>query len=266
MKITQAITSKVNPKVKELVELKDSKSHLFVEGYRIIEEILNLNITPLEVIFTPEAESNPITSKAKSMATNFTSMSSPVFGKISDTDEPQGLAAFFKKPEYKIEDLIKESGEKAIYLILHEVQDPGNLGTIFRTARAAGVSGIILTKKSVSVVNTKLLRSSMGAVLSVPFVDNIDLKDAISYLKNGGISIAITDIKSGQNIFNTEYKLPVCFVLGSEAHGLPADILKKADVLLSIPIVNRIESLNLSISAGILMYDAVKRFNLYNKG
>jgi TrmH family RNA methyltransferase len=265
MKDSQIITSRTNPKVKAFIDLKDSKEHFFVEGYRIIEEILRANLMPVEVIYTSESGLNPITIKAKSMAFNFTSMSSHVFEKISDTKEPQGLAAFFKKPIYKLDDIMNKAGEKAIFLLLHEIQDPGNLGTIFRTARAAGVAAIILTKKSVAVTNTKVIRSSMGAVLCVPFIDDIRINDAISYLKNGRVFIAVTDLKSGENIYETAYKLPVCFVLGNEAHGLPEEILSKADFSLKIPIINDIESLNLSVSASVLMYDAVKRFLLYKK-
>ncbi|OGF46028.1 MAG: hypothetical protein A2452_12440 [Candidatus Firestonebacteria bacterium RIFOXYC2_FULL_39_67] len=265
MKISQTITSKTNPKVKELIEFKNSKEYLFVEGYRITDEILKTNIKPLEVIYTPEAESNPVTLKAKSMAINFTSMSKQVFGRISETEEPQGLAVFVKKPEYRLEEIIDGAGGKAIFLLVCEIQDPGNLGTIFRTARAAGVSAVLLTKKSVSVSNTKVIRSSMGSIFSQPFIENIEPIDAISYLKNGGVSIAATDLKSGSNVFDTEYKLPICFILGSEAHGLPSDIIKKSDFSLKIPIINQIDSLNLSISAAILMYDAVRKFNLYKK-
>jgi TrmH family RNA methyltransferase len=263
MKVTQAITSRSNPMVKELLDLKDSREYLFVEGYRIIDEILKSNLPPFEVVFTPESESNPVTIKAKSMASNFTAFSSQVFEKLSETEAPQGLAAFFKKPSYRMEDLIESSGKKAIFLLIHEIQDPGNLGTIFRTARAAGVAGIILSKKSVSISNTKVLRSSMGCAFTVPFVENIDLDTAISYLKGGGITIISADVNTGANIFESEYKLPTCFVLGSEAHGLPIDIIKKSDLSLRLPILNQIESLNLSVSAAVLMYDAVRRFNLY---
>jgi len=265
MRLAQTITSRTNPKVKELLELKNSKEYLFVEGYRIIDEILNANITPEQVICTPEAESNPITLKAFSKMYNITSMNSQVFKKFSETEAPQGLAAFFKKPSYNINELLQKSGKKSVFLLLHEVQDPGNLGTIFRTARAAGVSGIIITKKSVSVANSKVVRSSMGTVFSVPFTENVELVEAISYLKNKSISIAATDAKNGENVFTSEYKLPVCFVFGSEAHGLPAEVIKKADVNIQIPILAQIESLNLSVSAAILMYDAVKRFSLYRK-
>ncbi|OGF52705.1 MAG: hypothetical protein A2044_03100 [Candidatus Firestonebacteria bacterium GWA2_43_8] len=265
MKLTQAITSRANPKVKELIDLKDSKEYLFIEGYRIIEELLKSNLAPFEVVFTPESESNLTTIKAKSMASNFTAMSSQVFEKLSETEAPQGLAAFFKKPSYKLEDIIESSGKKAMFLLIHEIQDPGNLGTIFRTARATGAAGIILSKKSVSISNTKVLRSSMGCIFTVPFIENMDLDTSISYLKGGGVTVISADVNAGTNIFESEYKLPVCFVLGSEAHGLPVEIIKKSDLSLKLPIINQIESLNLSVSASVLMYDAVRRFNLYKR-
>ena len=260
MKDNQSITSRTNPKVKELLELKESKDYFFVEGYRIIDEILNADFHPQELIFTPKAESNPITPKAKSMSSNYTALSEQVFTKLSDTKEPQGLAAFFKKQSYEIKDLLKKSGKNRLFLLLHEIQDPGNLGTIFRTARASGVSGILLTNRSVSVTNTKVVRASMGSVFTVPFVDNIDLNNAISYLKNSHISIAATDANLGKDLFKTDYTLPICFVFGSEAHGLPDDVFKKADFVLKIPMINKIESLNLSVSAAILMYDAVQKY------
>lgn len=261
MKDSQSITSRSNPKVKELLELKKSKDYFFVEGYRIIEEILKTGLSPFELIFTPEAGQNTITLQAKSNASNYTALSRQVFDKISDTREPQGLAAFFKKPAHDINKMLKTSGKHGIFLLLHEVQDPGNLGTIFRTARAGGVSGIFLTNKSVSLTNTKTIRASMGSIFTVPFVENIELNNAISYLKNSNITIAAADIKSDIELFKSGYKLPVCFVLGSEAHGLPVEVFQKADVVLKIPMVNQIESLNLSVSAAVLIYDAVRRFN-----
>ncbi len=260
MKASQAISSRANPRIKELLDLKTSKEHFFVEGYRIIDEILKAGLTPEELIFTPKAEKDPLTVKARSMAKNSALLSQQVFDRVSDTKEPQGLAAFFKKQSYKINELLNKTGKNRVFLLLDEIQDPGNLGTIFRTARASGVSGIFLTSKSVSITNTKVIRASMGSIFTVPFVDNIKINDAISYLKNSHVTIAAADAKSGLDLFKTNYSLPVCFVLGSEAHGLQEDILKRSDTVLAIPMINPIESLNLSVSASILMYDALKRY------
>ena len=259
MKDSQSISSRTNPKVKELLDLKSSKEHYFVEGYRIIEEILSTGLNPQEVVFTPKADKNPVTAKAKSMAKNYTAMSEQVFDKLSDTQEPQGLAAFFAKQSYDFKELLVKAKKDSVFILLHEIQDPGNLGTIFRTARASGVAGIFLTNKSVAITNTKVIRASMGSIFTVPFVDNIELNTAISYMKNSNVSVAATDAKGGADLFSPDYSLPVCFVLGSEAHGLPEEFLKKADITLKIPMINKIESLNLSVSAAILMYDAVKR-------
>lgn len=185
-----------------------------------------------------------------------------IFKKISDTITPQGILAIVKMNEYTVNDCVnmesKRSNKKnRTFLLLETIQDPGNLGTIIRTAEAAGVSAIFMNKSTVDAYNPKVVRSTMGSLYRVPFVYE-DIKSIIDILKENNIKLLAAHLDGVNYHSDTVYKNDVCFMIGNEGHGLSEEVSKLADEFVKIPMNGEIESLNAAVAAAILMYEASK--------
>ena len=182
----------------------------------------------------------------------------PVMEKMADTRSPQGVMALVKMPSHSEEEIISGSG-KPLIMILEDIQDPGNLGTIFRTAEAAGVTGILLSGGCVDVFNPKVIRSTMSAVFRMPFALCSDLPEAVSKLKDKGIIVCAAWLRGSVPYDSLSYLSGTAFMIGNEARGLTEELAASADEKIRIPMEGEIESLNAAISAGILMYEAYRQ-------
>lgn len=202
-------------------------------------------------------------------------LSDPVFSYVSDTKNPQGILAVVKRLEYTMEDVLgksalkceEKSGEKEKnpenhqirvphVIVLDNLQDPGNLGTIFRTAEAAGATGILLSSDSVDVYNPKVIRSTMGAVFRMPFFYVKDLPAAVKSLSSQGIRTYAAHL-NGKNVYDEEdYTEGCAFLIGNEGNGLRDEVSECADCLIRIPMCGKAESLNAAVAAAVLMFEA----------
>ena len=202
-------------------------------------------------------------------------LSDPVFSYVSDTKNPQGILAIVKRLEYTMEDILgksaskceEKSGEKEKnpqnhqirvphVIVLDNLQDPGNLGTIFRTAEAAGATGILLSSDSVDVYNPKVIRSTMGAVFRMPFFYVKDLPAAVKSLSSQGIRTYAAHL-NGKNVYDEEdYTEGCAFLIGNEGNGLRDEVSECADCLIRIPMCGKAESLNAAVAAAVLMFEA----------
>lgn len=180
-----------------------------------------------------------------------------VFRQMSDTQTPQGILTVLKKPNYTSEEILQ--GDRPLVMVLEDLQDPGNLGTIFRTGEGAGVRGIFLTKTCVDVTNPKVIRSTMGSIYRMPFVyveDVVSLKEA---LKQKEIRTFAAHLQ-GKNAYDREdYTGGSAFFIGNEGKGLTGEAARAADCLIRIPMCGQVESLNAAMAAGILMYEAARQ-------
>lgn len=177
-----------------------------------------------------------------------------VMHKMSTTKEPQGILAISAQRKCDWTDI--ELEKEKIILIIDEIQDPGNIGTILRTALAADVKSIILTKGTVDIYNTKVLRSSMGAIFSLNILTDKTPEEITKFCKSNNYLLTISTME-GASIFqkNISESIPLALVLGNEAFG-PAKIFhQEADIKLSIPMFNTVESLNVAIAAGIFLFE-----------
>lgn len=180
-----------------------------------------------------------------------------VFRQMSDTQTPQGILTVLKKPSYTIEDIL--GGENPLVMILEDLQDPGNAGTIFRTGEGAGVSGVFLTKTCVDITNPKVIRSTMGSVYRMPFLYVEDVVSLKAELKQKGIRTFAAHLK-GKNSYDQEnYQGGTAFLIGNEGNGLTEAAAEAADCLIRIPMCGKVESLNAAMAAGILMYEAARQ-------
>ncbi|MCR5774534.1 MAG: RNA methyltransferase [Lachnospiraceae bacterium] len=171
------------------------------------------------------------------------------FARLADTRHPQGILAVVKQKHYELKDLTGGS----LYIILETIQDPGNLGTIIRTAEAAGVSAVIMNKGCVDIYSPKVVRSTMGSIFRVPFIYSDDLTGTIRQLKEDGIVIYAADL-SGTDMYETAFSERKAYVIGNEANGVSSDMISLADRIVKIPMEGQVDSLNAAVSAAVLMY------------
>lgn len=180
-----------------------------------------------------------------------------VFRQMSDTQTPQGIMTVLKKPSYTIEDIL--GGKNPLVMILEDLQDPGNAGTIFRTAEGAGVDGIFLTKTCVDITNPKVIRATMGSVYRMPFVYVEDVVSLKEMLRDRKIRFFAAHLQ-GKNAYHEEdYTGGTAFLIGNEGKGLTEEAAEAADCLIRIPMCGQVESLNAAMAAGILMYEAARQ-------
>jgi RNA methyltransferase, TrmH family len=182
-----------------------------------------------------------------------------VFRKMTDTLTPQGVLCVVRKRHYSLDDMLKGIGPGSVFLVIEAIQDPGNLGTIMRTAEGAGVRGIILSRDTVDIYNPKTVRSTMGSIFRVPFVYAEDVKAAVLELKAKDVHTYAAHLKGTKSCYEYDYTKPSAFFIGNEGNGLSEELAGLADTYIRIPMEGKLESLNAGISAGILLYEAKRQ-------
>lgn len=267
------ITSTSNPQVKELIRMmKKSRAReeagvFLLEGPRMAGELTGNPQWQKKIvkIYISESYKKKYESEIKKLLNNYNveCLTDSVFAHVSDTKTPQGILAVVKRRYYNIEDILGTDQIKANVLILENIQDPGNLGTIFRTAEAAGATGIIMSSGCVDLYNPKVVRSTMGAVLRVPFLYVDDLPGTAGELKKKGIRIFAAHL-DGKNAYDAEdYRGACAFMIGNEGNGLSDEASACADCLVRIPMHGEAESLNAAVASAVLMYEADRQRRIF---
>ncbi|MGN0393428.1 MAG: TrmH family RNA methyltransferase [Bariatricus sp.] len=258
------ITSTSNARVKRLVNLKkkrksrDEEKVFLVEGIRMFREV---PVKQLEEVYVSESfykkERDTVELVLKGSEVRPEVMSDTVFDYVSDTKTPQGVLCVVRQIEYSLEEVT--AGECPMIMVLDHLQDPGNLGTILRTAEGAGVTGILMDQECVDVYNPKTIRSTMGSVYRMPFCYVEDLKEGICCLKKSGIHTYAAHLEGSQNYEKEDYRKPCAFLIGNEGNGLRKEIADLADIYIKIPMKGQVESLNAAIAASVLMFEAARQ-------
>lgn len=177
-----------------------------------------------------------------------------VFRKMSDTQTPQGVLCVLRQKHYTLEALLTR--ENPLFVILEDLQDPGNLGTILRTGEGAGITGVIMSKDTVDLYNPKTIRATMGSIYRVPFLYVEDLKPVLTELKNKGIQSYAAHLRGTKYYDALDFTEGTAFLIGNEGNGLRTETADLADQYLKIPMEGQVESLNAAIATSILMYEA----------
>lgn len=177
-----------------------------------------------------------------------------VLRKIADTQTPQGIVCVLKQKHYTLEQLITK--KNPLLVVLEDLQDPGNLGTILRTGEGAGITGVIMSKDTVDLYNPKTIRATMGSVYRVPFVYAEDLKQVLATLKEAGITSYAAHLNGTKYYDSFDFRKGTAFLIGNEGNGLQTETAEQADVYLKIPMEGKLESLNAAVATSILMYEA----------
>ena len=181
-------------------------------------------------------------------------LSDKVFSHVSDTKTPQGILCLVRQKRTEFADMLK--CETPFLMVLDNLQDPGNLGTIVRTAEGAGVTGIIMSRDTVDIYNPKTIRSTMGSIYRMPFLYEEDIPALVDRLREKGVKTYAAHL-DGKNYYDEEnYSTGCAFLIGNEGNGLRREVSDKAEVWVKIPMHGEVESLNAAIASSILMYEA----------
>lgn len=255
------ITSVANQKVKQVVAWQSKakerkKDNIFlVEGLKMFEEAPEKSVREVyieETLLEKLEKGSELLSKLERVG--FEVVSSEVFKKMSDTQTPQGILAIVERPTYQFEELLKI--EKPLFVVLEDLQDPGNLGTIVRTGEGAGVSAVFMTKNTVDIYNPKTIRATMGSIYRVPFTIVEDIEEAIKDMKKAGIRTFAAHLDGKDYYDSFSFREGTAFLIGNEGNGLKTSTANAADVYLKIPMEGQVESLNAAIATSLLMYEA----------
>lgn len=287
----EIITSSKNEKLKNISALLSSKKErdkqgLFViEGLRIFQDTLKTAPEYIKDIYVSESflKEHPADvilgdySNSMKKRADMVSLSKPdqknvqiytvkdsVFDSLSKTVTPQGILCTVSKPEHDLKEILslacKNDGSDTLndtqsrFLILENIQDPGNLGTMLRTAEAAGASGIIMSRDCADIFNPKVIRSTMGSVFRVPFVYVEDFTGAVQELKKSDITVYAAYLHGGESMREMQFDKKCAIMIGNEGNGLTDEAVSVADKRVFIPMAGQIESLNAAIAAAILLF------------
>ena len=257
------ITSISNAQVKQVCAYVQKakerrKDHIFVvEGPKMFEEAPADQIYKVYATqsFCDKHTTDGMGTKLKE--TGFEVVSDEVLAKMSDTKTPQGVLCLVKWPEYSLDDLLLR--KNGVFVVLEDLQDPGNLGTIIRTGEGAGIAGVIMSGNTVDIFNPKTIRATMGSIYRVPFVYVQDMAEAIKRLKKADIAVYAAHLKGEQYYDVFDYTKGSAFLIGNEGNGLKEETALLADTYVKIPMAGQVESLNAAISTTLFMYEAARQ-------
>ena len=258
------ISSLSNMQIKNIIQLQKKgrerkEQGVFVcEGIKMFEEARAFKDGRIVKAYVSEnfyEEQNQIGKQFEDVP--YEVVSEQVFKEISETMTPQGILAIVKQPEYSLEDMIQDVDARL--LLLEDIRDPGNLGTMIRTAEGAGFRGIILSKGCVDMFNPKVIRSTMGAIYRVPFIYAENFIDTLAELKKHHVSIYAAHLDGACDYDTISYENKIAILIGNEANGLSEESAAISSRCIKIPMEGNVESLNAGVAAAILMYEVYRQ-------
>ncbi|HEV7521525.1 MAG TPA: RNA methyltransferase [Candidatus Angelobacter sp.] len=257
------VSSRQNALVKDLRKALSqaeptAEGYLALEGVRTIEEAIRSGLR-FQAVFFSEAGSAHATRLLPQIGSQVEILLLPdeVFVSAVSTESPQGVAALVKLRPHKFEDLM-EPGADPLLVGVAGIQDPGNLGTIIRSAEAFGARAVLVGEKTVSHFNPKTVRGSAGSLFRQPIL-RVKLGESITALKQQGVRVLATSSHKGKPLQDADFTGAAMIVVGNEGAGVPPEILSLTDELVTIPHSPRVESLNAGIAASILLYEAARQ-------
>lgn len=256
------IQSKDNLLIKDTKKLKEKKyrkdSNMFlVEGFRFAEEALDSDFEVVNIFISARGElkyeNSPVKNKLQKN-TKVYSISDSLFKSICDTEHPQGIMAVVRNKPVAIK------YDHGFYMLADKIQDPGNMGTIIRTAHAAGALGVLITKGTVDIYNEKTLRATMGSIFKIPILFDEDLS-LVQKLRKEGFKLVTSSLDTDKNFYDIDLKEKVIISVGNEGNGISGEVYDISDLKIKIPMPGGAESLNVAVAASIMMYEVVRQKN-----
>lgn len=257
------VTSLSNPIVKDIKALSDKKHRdetrsFMAEGLKLVIDALELGFEIRTLVYAKNVKEKPqvVQCATKTVARGglVLEVSEKVLSSITRRDNPQMVVGIFTQRWTPLRDLKPKTGET--YVALDRVRDPGNLGTIIRTADAAGASGVILVGEATDPFSMETVRATMGSVFAMPLVKT-NVADFLAWKKTAGVEVVATHLAGAVDYRTIDYrKKPVVLLMGNEQSGLPDELARAADALARIPQAGRADSLNLAIATGVMLFEA----------
>ncbi len=264
----EIISSSANPRIKRLVKLNKSSKMCKEDNVFLVEGIRMFREVPeglVKEVYVSESGMGKFGEELKELGfesddRRVTVTSDSLFTTISNTKTPQGIMAVVERINHSLEDVLQtlKTTKTSSILILESIQDPGNLGTIIRSAEAAGVTAVIMGGDTCDIFNPKVVRSTMGGIFRVPFIYVDDLAETINTLKENGVTIYGAHL-NGENIYRQKFASKAAFLIGNEGNGLSNETSATADKLLKIPMAGEVESLNAAVSATLVVYEFARQ-------
>ena len=265
--ITSTSSSQVKHVMSLLSKAKERKKNneYVVEGIRMVSEVPEDSLVK---IYMSERFQNNNPEYARELlrkqgitADMIEIVADNVFDRMSQTQTPQGIMAVVKMKNNSLSDMLAGN---PLLILVENLQDPGNLGTILRMGEGAGVTGVIMSPNTVDIYNPKTIRSTMGSIFRVPFVYVQDFNEAVTQCQKAGVKVYAAHLDGKNTYLGEDYSTPTAFLIGNEGNGLTDGITKQADTLIRIPMQGEVESLNAAIACTILTYEAVRQRTIQN--
>lgn len=250
------IQSKDNKTIKYIISLQQRKyrqkfGEYTVEGIRAVTDIGKKGfLRSILIRESKRSELEPLVQKGYTVSSVYV-VQDPIFDKIEHSVNGQGILGIAKKCVNDLHSFIVDDG---LYVALDGIQDPGNLGTIIRTAVAAGAKGIFLLKGTVDPYNEKCVRSTMSALCNIPIFEDVTVSEFYDFITDNTIKTYVTSLKNAKPYHTISYPKRTMIILGNEGNGVSRDIIEMCDQAITIPMYGDIESLNVSIAAALCMY------------
>ena len=252
------ITSRDNDQVKLARRVRDGREPglMFLEGRRLIEEAARSGITADLVFVTREAAESGMLAGLSAKSTFEVPPS--VLESIADTNTPQGIVVLARPPETGPDRIVAASKTSAtpLAVFLDRINNPSNLGAVVRTTEAAGAAGIVISSGSANVFSAKALRAAMGSSLRLPIWTGVSLDEAMEWAGANGMRTVATDTDATRLYTDVDWTVPRMLIIGSEAHGIGKDDLEKINERIVIPMNEKVESLNLAVATGVILFEA----------
>ena len=242
---------------KEIKKLKEKKHRIksnkyLIEGLRFVEEAIKSKVSIDSIIFTESfKEKNPDLFLKINENIKLIQMNEALLKQLCSTENPQGIVGVINMQNKEL-----KSGE--LVVLVDKVQDPGNMGTIIRTAHAAGAAGIVMTKGTVDIYNDKTLRSTMGSIFYIPIVED-DSLDFVKSLNKEGYKLVVSSLQGKNNFFEENLQGKVMIAVGNEGNGVSDEVYDIADIKVKIPMPGEAESLNVAVATSIMIYEKIRQ-------
>lgn len=256
----ERIISRDNSRLVNARKVRDGKVSelIFIEGKRLAEEALRSGIQIVETFVSDDFADDSILEVVKKQTSPITALPEKLFRSIADTDSPQGIVLIAKRPSAS-QKITLDSSQLPVVLYLSEINNPSNLGAVLRSAEAAGVRDVLISKNSADPFSPKALRSSMGSALRLNITTNCRFDEVIKLARTNNLLMVGADANANTSYTDLDWTKPRILVIGSEAHGLSEEHKKNLDEIVCIPMANDVESLNLAVSVGVILFEAKRQ-------
>lgn len=263
MKPKTMISSLSNAQIKNLTLLqkkskaRDEQGIFVIEGLKMFEEARELGLLKKTYVSESFYQEMSLSEPDYFEQLDYEVVTDAVFKEVSETKTPQGILGTVEQARYSLEDML--NAPEACLLLLEDIRDPGNLGTMIRTAEGAGITGIIFGDSTVDIYNPKVIRATMGSIYRVPFYMAPDFYQTLGQVKMHGITIFAAHLMGIPYDTEGSFRGRCAFLIGNEANGLSERAAGTADTRIKIPMAGKVESLNAAVAAAILMYEAARQ-------